>query len=53
MQYDIVEYHQGQRTVLETTDCPHDARAIKRHEADQWADPAEGMKSIRIETRAQ
>lgn len=51
MQYDVVEYHNGKRTVLNTTDCPVDAQKIKEWEAEQWADYAIAMKSIRIEPR--
>lgn len=49
---EIVEYYNGTRTVLDTTDCERDAREIKRWHAEQWADFNAGMKAIRIERRA-
>lgn len=50
MTYHIVEYYQGKRTVLDTTDCPRDAQQIRRWHIDQWADPEAAAKAVRVET---
>lgn len=51
MTYEIVEYYNGSRNVLDKTDCPHDAECIRRWHIDQWADTDAGAKATRVEPK--
>jgi len=49
--YEVVEYYDNQRTIVGTTDDLEDARAIRRWQMDQWSNPTEAAKAVRIENR--
>lgn len=49
MNYLIVEFYEGKRTVLDKTDCPHDAMALRRYHIEQWSNPAVGRQCVTIE----
>lgn len=44
--WEVIEFYDGKRTVLYTTDDEADALKEREHQIEQWADQAIARKSV-------